>query len=361
MEKDISLDLEPMHKSEKLKKHLLEMIREKNLKAGDEFYSDREIAGISKVSLATVHKITSSLVSDGVLFRKQGIGTFVADNSPKLDIGVVLESFDSESNIYYKKILGGINTAIEGFSCMKRLYSLENMPIDIFHNLLAQRKNEVKGLIWTSLYYDQMVKLENTVGTLPFPVMVLNRKSEKLDYVGIDFTAATLRALKEFASNGHKEIALVGSRTSGWPYLNERYEAFSSFMAKSGVSAEDMLIETNGDAAYAFGSTLEFLKRRKPTAMLIAGIRFFSGTYQAIQTAGLKVPEDISLIVFDELTGGDAALFPGKVSCIKQPLEEMGRRAAFELLLKITGKKNDKVSVMLDVDFCKGETIRKLK
>lgn len=67
----------PLYKQ--IKNNLKKMIKEENLQSGDKVPSENEIAELNEVSKATVRRALMALVKEGVLFREQGKGTFVAE------------------------------------------------------------------------------------------------------------------------------------------------------------------------------------------------------------------------------------------------------------------------------------------
>ncbi len=71
----------PLYKQ--IKNNLKKMIKEENLQSGDKVPSENEIAELNKVSKATVRRALMALVKEGVLFREQGKGTFVAEKDYK--------------------------------------------------------------------------------------------------------------------------------------------------------------------------------------------------------------------------------------------------------------------------------------
>ena len=71
----------PLYKQ--IKNNLNKMIKEENLKSGDKVPSENEIAELNEVSKATVRRALMALVKEGVLYREQGKGTFVAEKDYK--------------------------------------------------------------------------------------------------------------------------------------------------------------------------------------------------------------------------------------------------------------------------------------
>ena len=77
----------------------------------------------------------------------------------------------------------------------------------------------------------------------------------------------------------------------------------------------------------------------RPTAIIAAGNRILVGVLRAIQQQGVSVPGDISLIACDR--SDIALLYPGPITLIDRPVEDIGRTAA-QLLLERLGGQSDR-------------------
>lgn len=93
MKKILKSDPVPLHYQ--LKTILLEMIENEELKPGDMIPTERELCEIQGVSRMTINKAIMALVNEGVLYREQGKGTFVARPKEKQEI-YKLKSFTEE-------------------------------------------------------------------------------------------------------------------------------------------------------------------------------------------------------------------------------------------------------------------------
>lgn len=94
--KNVSKD-SPLPLHYQLKEILLEMIENEELKHGDVIPTERELCEIQGVSRMTVNKAILSLVNEGILYREQGKGTFVANPKEKHQL-TQLSSFTEDMN-----------------------------------------------------------------------------------------------------------------------------------------------------------------------------------------------------------------------------------------------------------------------
>ena len=79
--------------------------------------------------------------------------------------------------------------------------------------------------------------------------------------------------------------------------------------------------------------------RKRPTAIIAAGNRILVGVLRAIQQQQVAIPRDLSLIACDR--SDVALLYPGPITLIDRPVEEIGRTAA-QLLLERLGGHGDR-------------------
>lgn len=157
---------------------------------------------------------------------------------------------------------------------------------------------------------------------------------ERYDRIQTDFIAKTYKVLDLLYRKGHRNIAFVGGRSSivdiDGSRINSRHEvradSYEKWMQLKGLK---QYISTNighWSAEDALNMTTEILKQKElPTAIVVASDPMAMGVYKAINNAGLKIPDDISVISFDDVEL-NRYLTP-TLSSIKMDSEEMGRMA----------------------------------
>ena len=133
-------------------------------------------------------------------------------------------------------------------------------------------------------------------------------------------------------SMGHQKIAIV---TGPLTLRNEeeRLQGYRQALQRAGLKAEDRFIwEANLRPEDVAAVCKERLRSPEPpTALFSTNGPTGLGVLRAFRDCGLKTPEDIGFVTFDELTVDD--LFTPSVTTVVQPAYEIGFRAA-EILLK---------------------------
>ncbi len=125
---------------------------------------------------------------------------------------------------------------------------------------------------------------------------------------------------------GHRRIGFIGGR----PDLESarlREAGFRKAMADAGVSVDDALVRVGGyRIETAVGPARELLSRAdRPTAVFAANDLSAIATMTAARGLGLTVPDDLSVIGFDNVP--ESALASPPLTTIKQPLQQMGAEA----------------------------------
>ena len=172
---------------------------------------------------------------------------------------------------------------------------------------------------------------------LPTVAVAGHRKIRGVTNLILDHRCAASLALGHLVDLGHERIAFMkGSPLSA--DTNERWNAICEVSAKLGVRMRpELVIELAGDdptprLGYPFAKQL--LDRKQPFTALFAYNDISAiGAISAFQESGIRVPEDISVVGFDDIQ--TAAYMTPPLTTVRQPLKKMGEIAARTLLEQI--------------------------
>jgi LacI family transcriptional regulator len=159
-----------------------------------------------------------------------------------------------------------------------------------------------------------------------------------LDIVRVDNRAGANDAVRYLIDLGHRRIAIVCgpmSASSAW----QRCEGYGQAMEEVGLPVNpDWVVEETFDQEGGYRGAQRLLTLDdRPTAIFAAADLVALGVMQALRDAGLRVPQDISVVGFDDIPA--ATLTTPPLTTINQPKYEMGKRAAELLLARIKGSK----------------------
>ncbi len=150
--------------------------------------------------------------------------------------------------------------------------------------------------------------------------------------VSVDDVAGGELALRHLAERGHRRIAYVAGPV-GLRQVMDRFEGVERESARHpGVSVE-FVHTSNLDIAAGLRSGLEILARPRadwPTALFAGNDLIALGLLQALSARGVKVPEEMALVGYDDIAFAAGAAIP--LTSVAQPRHDIGRRA-MELLL----------------------------
>lgn len=144
-------------------------------------------------------------------------------------------------------------------------------------------------------------------------------------------------ATRHLIEHGHTRIAyLAGPR--GLISVDERYEGFRRAHLESGLVPDPEMVSFG---LYDTSDATEMFKRlwqaKRPTAVFSGGDLMALGAMEAARQLGLSVPNDFSLVSFDDMP--NAALFNPPLTTIRQSAEEFGRRGIEMLVPYLEGQR----------------------
>jgi LacI family transcriptional regulator len=166
------------------------------------------------------------------------------------------------------------------------------------------------------------------------PVVALDRRIHGLhvDTVTVDNEAASYDAVRHLIDLGHERVAMIGGPDTV-SSVRERADGYLRALRSHRLELGDELLR-RGDLRESGGyrMTVELLSLPSPpTAIFSANNLTTVGVLKALRERGVRVPSDLSLIGFDDLSTGE--LLDPPLTAVVQPAYQLGARAA-ELLLR---------------------------
>ena len=188
----------------------------------------------------------------------------------------------------------------------------------------------------------------DTLAQSGVPVVCVDRRMKMIAYDTIvsDNVRGAYEAVNHLIENGHRRIGFIG----GIPTIStsiERREGYEKALVDHGIEVDRALIR-EGDSRQGSGRRLaESLLDMPdmPTALLSGNNLMTLGSLEAINLRGLRIPQDISVVAYDDVPWALALNPP--LTAVDQPGYEMGRRAAEMLLQRIHEPKRSPTLVTL--------------
>lgn len=298
-----------------------------------------DVARAAGVSVATVSKVVNGRygVAAGTLERVQHViedlgyeSSLVARSlrSHKTHvIGILVAEFEPFST----EILKGASRAIAGTGYELLAYSGGGRP----GSAVGWEKRYLSRLSGTLI--DGALLVTPTVvdvpGTVPVVAIDPHTGPSALPTVDSDNLAGGRAATEHLLALGHTRIGFLGGRED-LESARRREEGFRLAMAAAGVEVDPALVRVGGyRRESAEAPTAELLALADPpTAIFAANDLSALGVLAVAERLGLRVPEDLSVIGFDDVP--EAALSVPQLTTVRQPIQAMGA-TGIELLISL--------------------------
>ncbi len=297
----------------------------------------RDVSRLAKVSTATVSRVlngsrpVSAERRDAVMaavaqldFRPNAFARSLATNRAH-GIGVVVSEV---SSAVYGGIVQGIESVIEDHD-MHMLVSSGHHQAAIerrAYDFLRQRRCDALILQLDGATDDEVVAFATT----DVPVVVVGRSVPALPdrCVYLDNVSGGYLATRHLIERGHRAIAHVAG-LAGVADASDRLSGYRRALAEAGIAYDPALVADGDFMEDAGQRAMERLlgRGRAFTAVFAANDQSAAGALRALREAGLRVPDDVSVVGYDDTLL--ARYLVPSLTTVRQPLQEMGQAAAW--------------------------------
>ena len=320
----------------------------------DKLPGERVLAKELNVSYMTVRKAIAELTEEGVLQKFTTKGTFVSSKkiSPKLtnNIGFFLDEDIKEgiSSPYYSLVFKALEKAVKRNGYNMLLFS----DFDDLNPLKNQKKIDGVIICCFPRLEDRIQEIKKYV-----PIVLLdNIASDKsLPSITIDNYNSCSRSTEYLWSLGHRRIGFISGLLDS-DVCKDRLLGYTSALSRLG-SEEDKSLIYKGDYSYGSGEKggKYFVSLPQPaTAIICANDSMAIGAMKVIREMGLRIPEDISVIGFDDIEVS-SRVFP-TLTTNAAPIKEMADKSVEILLSEIDGNNMEYQHVILPAQLVKRDS-----
>lgn len=327
----------------------------------------REVAKRANVSIATVSRVLNNNypVSEDVKikvleaisalnYQPNGIARSLKSKRTYM-IGIVVGDI---TNPYFMQIVKGVESVVttKGYNII--LGSTNENPTQELKLLRLLNEKRVDAIILATCdndgsYIKQLIEQG-------IPIVMVDRKIEGVntDIIVEDNFSASYNLTNYLIKKGHKKISIVNG------LLNistgkERFEGFKRALEDNGIPiVEEYILKGNFNRENAYNSVkkmIETLESNLPTAIFAANNLMAEGAMIAIYEKKLRIPEDISIVSFGDIS--IPQLVKPKLTVISQNAYAIGQKAAEIVIERISGRKKEYKEFIMVPELQVGESV----
>jgi len=231
-------------------------------------------------------------------------------------------------------VLRGIENALYQSNFLPILTDVQNERSRFERYLEMMLDRRVEGLLvvanWLFLDINLLADLEKA--SIPTAIIGCELKTDAVSSVIVDNEVGAHMAVEHLYSLGHRKIAFIRG-PKALTDSSPRWKGIRSFAKTSGLELDQHLIldlpesrDPISSFEAGFKLTEELIKQKRPfTAVMAFDDMTAFGTIRALAKAGVRVPEQCSVIGFDDVA--TCAIYTPALTTIRQPLEAMGTGA----------------------------------
>ncbi|UCG58116.1 MAG: LacI family DNA-binding transcriptional regulator [Phycisphaerales bacterium] len=272
-------------------------------------------------------------------------------------IGLVIPDI---SNPFFASIARNVES-----EARKRGYSVilcdseESIDLEI-ESLALLQSRKVEGLVVSPVGTADSHLRKFESANLPIVIVDRHFPDVSLPFVASDNFGGALEGVNHLVENGHRNIACIQGLRCTMPN-NERVRGYRAALENHNIPFDESLIVGNsfGEENGYIESKLLLKKRRDVTAVLALSNLISLGVLRALGEEGLRVPDDISIVSFDEQPY--SAYLATPMSTVGQNSVEMGQIAVKLLFSQIESPHlSHKEGILLPTTLIKRESVKKL-
>ncbi len=322
--------------------------------------SERDLSEKFGVNRITLRKALAEIAREGLIENVPGAGNKVVAARRKTAenriVSCVMLRFAGMPMMspYYADLLEGIEeeTASRGFDLL-----FQAVPEDTLRTPDNQPRPSPKipgttrllGALLVGGITDELAAAYQKKGV---QVVLVDKPSPSRDLSSImpDNFDGAYKGAKHLVELGHRRIAFLAARND--PVVESRHGGFLKALADSGVAFHRKdYIEGSYTTEAAEAAMTRFLQQRRkdlPTALMAINDEAAIGALHALRSQGIAVPNDVSVIGFDDIPWASHA--HPSLTTLRIPRREMGRVAAQTLLNQIESPRPSPIRLVLQTD-----------
>ncbi|MFU0922964.1 DNA-binding transcriptional regulator CytR [Kluyvera sichuanensis] len=303
----------------------------------------RALMNPEKVSQATRNRVEQAALEVGYLPQLQG------RNMKRNESRTILVIVPDICDPFFSEVIRGIEVtaAAQGYLVLIGDCAHQNQQEKTFIDLIITKQIDGMLLLGSRLPFDASIEEQRN---LP-PMVMANEFAPELGLptVHIDNLTASFDAVNYLHELGHQRIACIAGPEE-MPLCHYRLQGYVQALRRCGITVDPHYIARGNFTYEAGANALEQLLAlpQPPTAIFCHSDIMALGALSYAKRQGLKVPEDLSIIGFDNISLAEFCDPP--LTTVAQPRFDIGREAMLLLLNQLSGQFVDSGSRLLDCE-----------
>jgi DNA-binding LacI/PurR family transcriptional regulator len=233
------------------------------------------------------------------------------------------------------RLVDAAAAALASHSPTSQLVIEEYHPGRLFEHPGLLVASRFHGAVLTSLTPADEVFLAETA--LPVPVVAFQRQVPGHAWVDVDNVAGGATATRHLLARGRRRITAIAWSAVPSRAVQQRLQGYRQALAEAGLAGAEHVVWA-GEIGEAGGSAAgtEALETGNPDAILVLSDVMALGVLHAIHRAGRRVPEDVAVVGYDDLSF--AAFLEPPLTTTRLPYDDMGRAAVTWLVDAARGR-----------------------
>lgn len=217
----------------------------------------------------------------------------------------------------------------------------------------------IDGLIFTGVFLDRFY---DVVKNLKIPMVLIDSyiKQPDVSNIGLDDFQGSFDATAYLLQHGHRKISFASPSIRDGGVLKERFLGYKTALAEYGVPFDQtLIIEHEMDYHSSRQAGIEIASLPDVTAVVVTADIMAAGIMTGIREYGKRIPEDISIIGFDDIE--ISRLTTPALTTIHQDIQKKGKLAVHTLLQLLDTPNAAPTSISLPTRLIERESVRQLK
>lgn len=253
----------------------------------------------------------------------------------------------NNSNPYFAEIIRGVEDRCFAAGYNVILCNSNDDPERQASYLRVLAEKRVDGLVFVASGSDAVVRA--TLGEVKIPMVLLDREVAcmRCDLVEVDHVVGGELATRHLLELGHPKVACI-SGPPGLSPSSQRRAGWKQALSAAGVERKESDLARGDFTARGGYLAMQLLLKRKPrpSAVFVCNDLMAFGALNAAREAGISVPEQLSIVGFDDIEL--AAFSSPPLTTIAQPKLEIGTLAAGLLLERVEKSRTEARRIILD-------------